>query len=222
LCLNSSLLSLIDIPEIQDDVTNNNWKAFAAAINNTIAQIYDAYPPTDFNTYEMINSSLSTLQGSATKQEAEDTFLELVYGVIHSIYQTYGFEAPEADTGSTTLTAAEALQNDYNVIGLVFVYFFVAVGVTLILMGVLNMLTLPRSCFSSQGLKSPGLWMRLGIFFVMGAAIAGLAGLVNLEAGYNLSVGPWLLPVVVLGLVIVLAVQYIRWPQKMQRGVEKE
>jgi hypothetical protein len=169
----------------------------------------------------MINSSLNTLQESTNQQQAEDTFLELVYGVIHSIYQTYGFEAPESD-GSTTLTAADELQNDYNVIGLVFVYFFVAAGMTLVLMGVLNLLTLPRSCFSKQGLKSPGLWARNGIFFVVGAAIAGLAALINVDAGYNLSISPWLLPVIVFGLVIVLGVQYIRWPQKTLTGEGKE
>jgi hypothetical protein len=104
----------------------------------------------------------------------------------------------------------------------VFVYFFVAAGMTLVLMGVLNLLTLPRSCFSKQGLKSPGLWARHGIFFVVGAAIAGLAGLINGEAGYNLSISPWLLPVVVLGLVIVLVAQYVRWPQKTLTGEGKE
>ncbi|PMD60148.1 uncharacterized protein K444DRAFT_589316 [Hyaloscypha bicolor E] len=218
----TSLLVFLDIPEIQDGLETNNWGALASAINDTVQQIFDSYPPTDFNTYEMINSSLTTLQESTTKQQAEDTLLELIYGVIHSIYQTYGFAAPESNAGSTTLTAADELQNDYNVIGLVFVYFFVAAGLTLMLMGVLNLLTLPRSCFSKQGLRSPGLWARHGIFFVVGAAIAGLAGLINGEAGYNLSISPWLLPVVVLGLVIVLVAQYVRWPQKTLTGEGKE
>ena len=222
LVLLSSLLVFLNAPNIQNDAETNNWGAFVSAINDTVQQIFHSYPPTDFNTYEMINSSLTTLQESTTQQQAKDTFLELFYGVIHPIYQTYGFAAPESDTGSTTLTATDELQNDYKVIGLVFVYFFVAAGMTLMFMGVLNFFTLPRSCFSKQGLKSPGLWARNGIFFVVGAAFAGLVGLIKVKAGYNFSTSPWLLPVVVLGLVIVLGAQYFRWPQKTLTGEGKE
>ena len=112
--------------------------------------------------------------------------------------------------------------NDINVISLVFIYFFVSAGVTLILMGLLNILTLPKDSFSKAGWKHPGVWGRMGIFFGVGSTIAGLAGLVNMEAGYNLSVSPWLLPAITLALAIVLGMQYVRWPNKKQEGKEKD
>lgn len=111
--------------------------------------------------------------------------------------------------------------NDINVISLVFIYFFVSAGMPLILMGVLNILTLPKDTFGKAGWKHPGVWGRMGVFFVVGSTIAGLAGLVNLDAGYNLSVSPWLLPVITLALAIVLGLQYVRWPKKKQAGEEK-
>lgn len=217
----SSLIAFLDIPEIENDIATSNWTAFASAINETLIQIFETYPPTDFNTYDTVNASLTALQYSTTKEEAKATFLELFNAVQHSVYQTYGLEAPESEAG--TLTATDQLQSDVNVIGLVFTYFFLAAGVTLILMGVLNVLTLPRSCFGRQGLKSLGLWGRIGIFFVVGAAIAGLVGLLNLpgDSAYNFSMSAWLLPVVVLGLAIVLVVQYVRWPWNTQGSGEK-
>ena len=172
----------------------------------------------------MVNSSLVTLQAgydaanNASISAFEDTILELFYAVVHSIYQTYGFEAPETESGSTP-TAEDELSNDYNVITLVYIYFFVSVGVTLVLMGVLNLLTLPRATFSRKGLKQPGVWSRIGIFFVVGAVMAGLSGLIGSDTGANLSVSGWLLPAVTFGLILVLGVQYVRWPQK---NVESE
>jgi hypothetical protein len=57
-----------------------------------------------------------------------------------------------------------------------------------------------------------------GYFFVVGSTIAGLAGLVNLDAGYNLSVSPWLLLGITLAFAIVLGMQHVRWPKKKQAG----
>jgi hypothetical protein len=217
-------LDFLTSPDIQDDVDADNGMALVSAINDTITYIFDIYPPTDFSIYDTVDSSLATLGegydvgNNASTEIFTETFRNLTYDVIHSVYQKYGFEDPDSDDGA--LTGSAKLQNDYNVISLVFIYFFVAAGVTLILMGVLNMFTLPKIMFTKAGLKQPGVWGKIGIFFVVGGGIAGLAGLVGTDAGYNLSSGPWLLPVVSLGLVIVLGVQYVRWPRKTQLSEE--
>jgi hypothetical protein len=184
-------------------------------MNSTILQIFATFP--SMISDQAFNASLTTIKAGNV-----DELLNLTFAVIHSIYQNYGFDAPESDAETTPQTGEEELMNDFNVINLVFIYFFVSAGVTLILMGVLNVLTLPKASFSNAGWKHPGVWGRIGVFFVVGSTIAGLAGLVNLDAGYNLSVSPWLLPVITLALVIVLGMQYVRWPKKKQTGEEKD
>jgi hypothetical protein len=225
----STLITFLNSPGIQNDETSSNSTALVSAINSTVLQLLDTYQPVDYSIYDTLNNSLITLQAGyqpdndTSVEDFSDTFLDLAYAVIHSVYQTYEFDAPESESapGTPPPTGADELANDYNVITLVFIYFFVSVGVTLILMGLLNFLTLPRSSFRKAGLKHPGVWGRIGVFFVVGSAMAGLAGLINLDAGYNLSISPWLLPIVALGLVIVLGVQNVRWPQKTET-VEEE
>jgi len=211
----SVLISLVSSPEIADLVDSNNGPALASAMNSTILQIFATFP--SMISDQAFNASLTTIKAGNV-----DELLNLTFAVIHSIYQNYGFDAPESDAETTPQTGEEELMNDFNVINLVFIYFFVSAGVTLILMGVLNVLTLPKASFSNAGWKHPGVWGRIGVFFVVGSTIAGLAGLVNLDAGYNLSVSPWLLPVITLALVIVLGMQYVRWPKKKQTGEEKD
>ena len=186
-------------------------------MNSTISEVFATFPSISFDAEQTVNASVTAIRAGNV-----DELLNLTFAVIHSIYQNYGFEAPESDTETTHQTGEEELMNDFKVINLVFIYFFVSAGVTLILMGVLNVLTLPKDSFSNAGWKHPGVWGRIGVFFVVGSTIAGLAGLVNLDAGYNLSVSPWLLPVITLALVIVLGMQYVRWPKKKQTGEEKD
>jgi hypothetical protein len=207
----------VSSPEIADLVDSNNGPALASAMNSTILQVFATFPSMISDAEQTFNASLTAIQAGNV-----DGLLNLTFAVIHSIYQNYGFEAPESDTETTPQTGEEELMNDFNVINLVFIYFFLSAGVTLILMGVLNVLTLPKDSFSNAGWKHPGVWVRIGVFFVVGSTIAGLAGLVNLDAGYNLSVSPWLLPVITLALVIVLGMQYVRWPKKKQTGEEKD
>jgi hypothetical protein len=220
----STLISLLLSPEISDLANSNDGLALASAFNSTISQLLATYPPPDGQDSEIfqnVNDTLTAIK-SASDNINLTALTDLVFAVIHSVYQTYGFEAPKSDTGTTPQTGFDELSNDVNVILLVFVYFFVSAGVTLILMGVLNILTLPKDSFSKAGWKHPGVWGRIGVFFVVGSTLAGLAGLVNLDAGDTLSYGPWLLPVITLALVIVLGMQYMRWPKKKQRSEEKD
>jgi len=70
------------------------------------------------------------------------------------------------------------------------IYFFVAAGMTLILIGVLSLITVKN--------HKRGTFIRLGVFTVLGMGLAMLAIMVKNSAWSTFGVSAWILPVVVL------------------------
>jgi len=216
-----------------DQISNENLTAaeVVSGMNTTIQSIFDSYPPDDDSVYDSVNTQLLLVQDGLTTGNNEtyfDAFYN-VYGLVTTtIYQTFGLESPgsafEQPAANATAGADgfSDLESDFNVMAIIFIYFFVAAGVTLILMGVLNILTLPHSCFTKKAIRHPGVWVRMGAFFIVGAPLAAIAALVNLDAGANLVLSVWLLPLVVFCLLIVLVVQYIKLPDRMRKSDEKD
>lgn len=197
---------------------NSNSTTFVSDISDVTNATFNAYPPKYIDTLNAVNSSIDALQAMGYD---EDTYCTLITAVIHSVYVTYGFEDKDVKVGNST-SCFDQLNEDGNVINLVFVYFFVAAGVTLIMMAMLNLLTLSKTTFTKAGWKCTGTWGRIGIFFIIGNGLVAVAGIVDTDLGKNLGSGsPWLLPIVTLGLVVVLGVQYVRWPQKWQLGKKR-
>ncbi|KAE9377366.1 hypothetical protein N431DRAFT_542699 [Stipitochalara longipes BDJ] len=193
-------------------------------INDFLQGLFEAFPPE-----EGVNATVTSLftelqDGFNTDNQTSinSTLLDISVNIIKYVYGIYDLESA-GDDATAGDTGIDELQGDFSVMTIIFLYFFIAAGVTLILMGVLNILTLPHSCFTRKALKHPGVWFRMGAFFIIGAPLAALAAIVNSDAAGNLIFTPWLLPVVVFCLLIVLVVQYIKLPERMRkRGDEKD
>jgi hypothetical protein len=77
---------------------------------------------------------------------------------------------------------------------LVFVYFFVAAGLTLLLLNILNAINRPN--------KTLGGKIRVGIVSIIGVGLASVAAVVNTNAGFAFAQSPWVLPTVALTFVV--------------------
>lgn len=209
-------LSKVNSMTIFEDITNQNIADLTETLNSTISSIFELYIPPNASTIAEVEETLTAISYGYTTSN-KTSFLakidDLAATVVHSIFESYAFEPPELKAGSPTpSTPTEELDRDLSVIALVFVYFFVAAGITLILMGVLNFLTLRRECFTKKGLKHPGLIVRFSSYLVVGLGTALLAIMVNFSAGARLADSAWLLPTVTLAIIVVLLVQYLHLP----------
>jgi amino acid transporter len=133
--------------------------------------------------------------------------------VVQSLFQSYGFKAPDSynSNDTTTVSAKEQLQADAVVISLVFLYFFISAGSMLFFMGLLNFLTLPRAEFKHHVASHKELALRFSAYIVAGIILCLLAVMVHSTSGHNLEESAWLLPLLTIMIVAVLLAQYVHF-----------
>ncbi|CZT12132.1 hypothetical protein WAI453_003030 [Rhynchosporium graminicola] len=206
------------------DIYNNNPTAIPAALKPMIEELFQSYPPANPKTFTEVESGLGILgmgydsNNATSVNDYQTIFGDVVSAVVHSVFTSYGFETPEAKPGQeASRTGTEELNRDDEVIGLVFVYFFVAAGITLMLMGFLNFLTLPREQFTRSGLKHPAILGRFGTYIYIGLGLALLSIAISYDAGSTLASSAWLLPLVCFCILVVQGVQYVRWPSWLKK-----
>ncbi|TVY68728.1 hypothetical protein LSUE1_G006963 [Lachnellula suecica] len=189
-------------PEFFEQVVTN--------LNNTINAIWVLYPPEFTTTLVETENLLSEIgegfiKGNETSQDAfEDTIDNLIYTVTHSIFETYGFESEETNK---TLTGEQQIDADSEVIQLVFTYFYIAAGVSLLLMAVLHLITIRPFTFH-------GRLVRISSYFFFGLGICLLSAMTNFDAAGVLAVSPWVLPIVTIAVGLVLLLNHVRWPKR--------
>ena len=132
-----------------------------------------------------------TAGNSTSLDDWQNGIQNLLATVVHSIFTTYGFEPAEEKTGSAP-TPQEELAADNDTINLVGIYFFVTCGMTLLLIGLLSLLTVRNYK------RGSGTFVRLGVFLFLGLGLALLAPMVNTAAFDSFGVSAWILPLVVL------------------------
>ena len=137
---------------------------------------------------------------------AED---EILFTLVNAVFKFFKIQASKKEqksaAASGTKDAATDLANAFHVYDLVFTYFFVAAGVTLITMAILMVLSKKR--------KVLGDWLGIGLRLVMGIGISLIATVgMNLTAQQQFLSSPWMVPcVMIVLLVMVLAEGILGW-----------
>ncbi|TVY37374.1 hypothetical protein LOCC1_G005633 [Lachnellula occidentalis] len=174
--------------------------------NSTIQGIFKTYPPIHTQTIIEVEKGLEQLRHATKNSTQEDDALtDILATVVNSICETYGLELSEEDVTNTT--SMEQTEQYEHIFIVLFIYFFVTIGVTILLMNLLNYLSISHK--SSQRL-SLGSWLRLSFNTVIGLALCAVAGIARTNGAMNYLVSPWVLPAIAIALFLMLIVNNIR------------
>ncbi|KAL8735395.1 MAG: hypothetical protein Q9166_000940 [cf. Caloplaca sp. 2 TL-2023] len=157
--------------------------------------------PTKYN----VTGHLITLRnsGDASSDVAIDSAFEILVTMVNATLKFFMIQAAQKTTkdpipANETKDPYTDLGNALIVYDLVFLYFFVAAGLTLILMAVLVVL-------NKRGKLVKGDWIAVGLRLVVGAGIATVAAMkTNYTAEERFLYSPWMIPTVMLGLLVVV------------------
>ncbi|KAH6668806.1 bacterial low temperature requirement A protein-domain-containing protein [Halenospora varia] len=215
--------------EFSNTLDTNDYQTMAAwlrdLIFNKLLDKKKGYKPKDSIVLVDLDHELTILQqgwmddGKNTTNSGEwvmDQVNDMAQKVIKSVFKTYGFEAPEKKGNAATNHAdGKTVDTDQafsDMITLVFTYFFVAAGATLILLGVLDILTLPRHHFTKSIWRNIGIVVSTAAYFVIGIALMALSSLADTDAGDNWGATPWILVVPAFAIIIVVVMRYMMMP----------
>ncbi|KAF5877186.1 uncharacterized protein Bfra_001549ia [Botrytis fragariae] len=101
-----------------------------------------------------------------------------------SLFDNFGIDPPESDNAVTDPN--EEWNENIGVLALVFTYFFLASGLTLILMNILHALSRPQMTRADK--------FRSAVNFILSITLLGLAGISNTEAGFAFAQSAGVLP----------------------------
>ena len=166
--------------------------------NGTLEEHYDY--ERNFTSILNINATFGTKEWDNTAGPiVEDLFV----GIENFIFQNFGIEVPESSTSkSESLTTAQLKQNNqyYNLFYTVFLYFYIAAGVFLVVLAILYW-------FGKQH-KSRNEWLSILVRVIAGAGLT-MASLANYYSptywsSYRFFSSAWPILVVVLGYFVVI------------------
>lgn len=205
---------------------NASLETLQTSINDTVYNVFAAYPPTYMETYTNADADILSIGNASISANDTLTLIDHLYLTVqNSVFETYGIKTPKAAYSVTN--SFDTFNANMNVFSLVvslfllpfphlskqasvltvtqFVYFFVASGATLILMNLLNFLSKPKRSYPEN--------IRIIVNFLLGAALCGVGGAVNTEFAHKFATSSWVLPMVafVLGFVLLVNHLHLFW-----------
>lgn len=187
------------------DYISNSTEELAGYLSEYSDIILDAVEadPTKYN----VTSYLTDLESTSDllSDEAGYDIYEVMYTLVNAVLKYFKIQAAKAVTEKkaldpSTKDPSSDLESALDVYDLVFVYFFVAAGLTLIFMALLIAL-------NKKGKLGTGDWAAIALRTAMGLALA-LISLVatNYTAQGNFLDSVWMLPTVMMALLVVVVV----------------
>ncbi|KAG9239974.1 bacterial low temperature requirement A protein-domain-containing protein [Calycina marina] len=175
-----------------------------------IDELTGLYPSKNSKLVAEIDSNLATVKegfevGNETSFiEFIEGFQNILLGMSNSIYQTYGFEAGGLDENAR-VEIGEEFDASVNTIATVFVYFFIAAGLSLILAGTLGLI------MSTHNGWRFGSIIRFASCFVVGLSLALISIAAYTDRAFDMLVSPWVIPTYTLTTAFVLCLHHIKW-----------
>lgn len=159
----------------------------------------------DLSKYDVTSYLTSLAESDFLSDDALDSEFGILITLVNATLKFFKIQAAKATTKAKSVGLAEKdpfqdLINALDVYDLVFVYFFIAAGLTLIIMAIVIAL-------NKKGKLGKGDWAAIGLRTVMGVALALIATVtVNYDAQQNFLSSVWMLPTVMMALLIVVVV----------------
>ncbi|APA11344.1 hypothetical protein sscle_07g061140 [Sclerotinia sclerotiorum 1980 UF-70] len=154
---------------------------------NITETIFEKFSPEFTQTFTDTEKALFNIGNTTFKSiEQLGNITTLFSTVQDSLFDNFGIDPPESDNAVTDPN--EEWNENLGVLTLVFTYFFLASGLTLILMNILNVLSRPKMTRADK--------IRIAVNFVLSITLAGLAGISNTNSGFAFAQSAWVLPTV--------------------------
>ncbi|KAF7900058.1 hypothetical protein EAF00_004394 [Botryotinia globosa] len=152
---------------------------------NVTLIIFQKFPPEFTQTFTDTQRALFNI-GNTTLGSTEQlgNITTLFSTVQDSLFDNFGIDPPESDNAVTDPN--EEWNENIGVLALVFTYFFLASGLTLILMNILHALSRPRMTRADK--------LRSAVNFILSITLLGLAGISNTDAGFAFAQSAGVLP----------------------------
>ncbi|KAH6681676.1 bacterial low temperature requirement A protein-domain-containing protein [Halenospora varia] len=185
---------------------NTNSITLSTLFVNATDAVYAEFPPKFTRTLYETQNAIYTI-GNATFNSTEQLQgISTLFSVIRdSIFDSFNIEPPEEMVKEMAVVADDPndeWERHMEAFKLVFVYFFIASGLTLILMNVLNTISRPKTTKGDR--------IRIFIYFIFGVLLASLASLVTTDGGFGFAQSAMVLPTVALVFVFVMTFGYTK------------
>ena len=203
-------------------LSSNDPVVLAAGFEELAGDIF-SFVDADLYKYDItpyLDQLLATTDGNS--EDASDAGFSILVMFVNATFKFFKISASTKDAKAAKEAASASgienpsmdLESAFRVYDLVFVYFFVAAGLTLVFMAILMVL--------SKKKKVLGDWLGVGLRAAMGTGIALIALLsVSFDTKQIFLNSPWMLPCVMLGLLIVVVAEgVLGWVLPAKRGQE--
>lgn len=194
-------------------LTYNTSAEFVGQVNSTAWNDVFAYVPKGIDFTEALNEVNSALVEIAntwndTSEEAanagNNALNNIVFALTNTVLESLSIEAPKPKVKDGVKPNPEDQTTKlFGVFNLVFIYFFVTAGLTLIIMGVLAWL--------SEKPKKLGDYVRSSANFVVGLGLCLLSLMSLTETEGNFGFSSWVLPTLCLSLGLVVVINHVRF-----------
>lgn len=193
--------------------TYNTSAEFVDQVNFTAWNDVFNYVPKGIDFTDALNEVNSALVEVAnawnnTSEEAvnagDNALNNIIFALANTVLESLSIEAPKSKVKDGVKPSPEDQTSKlFGVFNLVFIYFFVTAGLTLIIMGVLAWL--------SEKPKKLGDYVRSSANFVVGLGLCLLSLMSFSEAEGNFAFSSWVLPTLCLSLFLVVVVNHVRF-----------
>ncbi|OWP04586.1 hypothetical protein B2J93_4865 [Marssonina coronariae] len=181
--------------------TGTSSSLLAQLLSNVTTEVFEKYNPVFPRSLKDSEKALYAIGNSTFRSIEQLKEISTLFAVIQdSIFDGFGIEPPEIE--HTDPDPNEEWSKNADAFKLIFIYFFVASGITLILMNALNFLSRPKPTRGDYG--------RIAINFILGIGLASLASIVNTTQGFEYAQSAWILPTVALAFVLVMGMAYTK------------
>ncbi|KAH8663550.1 bacterial low temperature requirement A protein-domain-containing protein [Tricladium varicosporioides] len=173
---------------------------------NATNTVYAEFPPKFARTIYETQNAIHTIGNATFNSTEQSQGISTLFSVIRdSIFDSFNIEPPEKKMKRMAVVADDPndeWERHMEAFKLIFVYFFIASGLTLILMNILNTISRPKTTRGDR--------IRICVYFVFGVLLASVASLVTTDTGFGSAQSAIVLPTVALVFVFVMTFGYTK------------
>ncbi|CZR62602.1 uncharacterized protein PAC_12499 [Phialocephala subalpina] len=199
----------------------------SSILGNTTNQVFNSFPPNEPHTIDQAQSALSLIGNAAFNTTSQLNAIGTLFAVISdSLFDNFGIDPPSPEgTGAGLMEMMPGEMDDPNAVfsrnqdafRLVFIYFFISSGLTLLLLNALQSISRPsppseaQSKLTWKDSMKRYLTPTTILTFIIALGQLAVASIVNTTNGIEFAQSVWILPSVGLAFVLVVALGYVSW-----------
>ncbi|KAL3420975.1 hypothetical protein PVAG01_07420 [Phlyctema vagabunda] len=167
-----------------------NSPELAELLAEITAGVFAKFPPRFSHTPAHAQKEISSISESTFNSTGQRSEISTLYSIIQdSLFDNFGIDPPISEDAMME-NPDEQWNKNMEAFMLVFVYFFISAGITLIVMDILNTISHPNSSRRERA--------RLVTNAILGLGLCLVAATARSEAGLSFAQSAWVLPTVAL------------------------